>query len=62
MVSLDEFLLVRTTSVGRFLRAPRSVTAAFHIKVLVSGYQSIDLHCIVLPVKFEWFVHLGSEK
>jgi hypothetical protein len=21
--------------------------------VLVSGYQSIDLHCIVLPVKFD---------
>jgi hypothetical protein len=27
-------------------------TTAYRIKVLVSGYQSIDMHCIVLLVKF----------
>jgi hypothetical protein len=27
--------------------------AAFNIKVLVSGYPSIDMHLIVLPVRFE---------
>jgi hypothetical protein len=27
--------------------------AAYSIKVLVSGYQSIDMHCIVSPVKFD---------
>jgi hypothetical protein len=28
-------------------------TAAYNIKVLLSGYQSIDMRCIVLPVKFD---------
>jgi hypothetical protein len=28
-------------------------TAAYSINVYVSGYQSIDMHCIVLPVKFD---------
>jgi hypothetical protein len=27
--------------------------AAYNSKVLDSGYQSIDMHCIVLPVKFD---------
>jgi hypothetical protein len=26
---------------------------AYNIKELLSGYQSIDMHCIVLPVKFD---------
>jgi hypothetical protein len=28
-------------------------TAAYNIKELISGYQSIEMHCIVLPVKFD---------
>jgi hypothetical protein len=28
-------------------------TAAHNVKVLVSGYQSINMHCIVLPVIFD---------
>jgi hypothetical protein len=28
-------------------------TAAYNINMLVSGYQSIDVHCIVLPVKYD---------
>jgi hypothetical protein len=28
-------------------------TVAYNIKVLVSGYQSIEMYLIVLPVKFE---------
>jgi hypothetical protein len=28
-------------------------TAAYSIKELVYAYQSIDMHCIVLPVKFD---------
>jgi hypothetical protein len=27
--------------------------AACNIKMLVSGYQSINMHCIVLPIKFD---------
>jgi hypothetical protein len=27
--------------------------AAYDIKVLVSGYQLVDMHCIVVPVKFD---------
>jgi hypothetical protein len=28
-------------------------TVAYNIKALVSGYQSIDIYCIVLPVNFD---------
>jgi hypothetical protein len=28
-------------------------TAVYDTKVLTSGYQSIDMHCIVVPVKFD---------
>jgi hypothetical protein len=28
-------------------------TVAYNLKVLVSGYPSIDMHCIVLPVKYD---------
>jgi hypothetical protein len=28
-------------------------TVAYNIKELISGYQSIDMHCIVLPAKFD---------
>jgi hypothetical protein len=27
--------------------------AAYNVKALVSGYQPIDRHCIVIPVKFD---------
>jgi hypothetical protein len=33
-------------------------TAAYGIKVLVSEYQLIDMHCIVLPVKFDGGLHI----
>jgi hypothetical protein len=29
------------------------LTDAYNIIMLVSGYQSIDMHCIVFPVKFD---------
>jgi hypothetical protein len=41
------------TRISRFLGLLVASTAAYNIKVLVSGYQSIDMHCIVLPVKFD---------
>jgi hypothetical protein len=28
-------------------------TALYDTKVLASGYLSIDMHCIVVPVKFD---------
>jgi hypothetical protein len=31
----------------------RLCTDSYNIKMHVSGYQSIDMHCIVLPVKFD---------
>jgi hypothetical protein len=31
----------------------RLYTDSYSIKMHVSGYQSIDMHCFVLPVKFD---------
>jgi hypothetical protein len=42
-----------TTPVSRFLGILLVFTAAYNIKVLVYGYQSIDKNGIMLPVKFE---------
>jgi hypothetical protein len=41
-----------TTPVSRFLRAHIAFTVSYNIKVLVSRYQSIDMHYIVLLVKY----------
>jgi hypothetical protein len=41
-----------TTPIGRFLGLLEAFTAAYNMKVLVFGYQSIYMHCIVLSVKF----------
>jgi hypothetical protein len=40
-----------TTPISRFWRRLLVLTTAYNIKVLVSGYHSIDMHFIVLPVK-----------
>jgi hypothetical protein len=42
-----------TTPNSRFLWAPRSVHGRIQHKSAFSGYQSIDMHCIMLPVKFD---------
>jgi hypothetical protein len=39
--------------VSLFLGLLLVFTTAYNIKVLVSGYPSINVHCIVLPVKFD---------
>jgi hypothetical protein len=41
-----------TTQSGRFLGVSRSVQTGYRLDVLVSGYQSIDMHCMVMAVKF----------
>jgi hypothetical protein len=43
-----------TTPISRFLGAFFfAFTDAYDMEVLVSKYQSIDMHCIALPVKFD---------
>jgi hypothetical protein len=48
---LGWLLLFDTTPIGRIVWALVAFTAAYNIKVFVSGNQSIDMHCIMLPVK-----------
>jgi hypothetical protein len=42
-----------TTPIGRFWRLLGPLTVAYNIEVLVSGYQSIDMHCIMVALKFD---------
>jgi hypothetical protein len=42
-----------TTPNSRFLGSVWAFSVAYNIKVPLSGYQSIDMHCIVLPVNFD---------
>jgi hypothetical protein len=42
-----------TTPISRFFGAFFCFTNAYDMKVLVSKYHSIDMHCIALPVKFD---------
>jgi hypothetical protein len=42
-----------TIPINRFLGILLAFTTAHNVKVLVSGYQSIDIRCMVSPVKFE---------
>jgi hypothetical protein len=41
------------TPISRFGELLVACTAAHNVKVLVYGYQSIDMHFIVVPVKFD---------
>jgi hypothetical protein len=50
---LDGLLLLVTLQLVAFCGVLVAFTAAYSIKVFVSGYQSIDMHCIVSPVKFD---------
>jgi homogentisate 1,2-dioxygenase len=50
---LDEWPLLIPLQQGAFLRLLVAFTDPLGIKVPVSWYQSIDMHCIVLLVKFE---------
>jgi hypothetical protein len=52
---LELALSFDTTPISRFLRAFffLAFTDAYDMKVLVSSYQSIDMHCIMVPVKFD---------
>jgi hypothetical protein len=50
--SLGWLAIFDTTPIGRFWGLLGAFMAAYNIKMLVSGYQSIDMHCIVLSVKF----------
>jgi hypothetical protein len=50
---LDGFLLLiplQSVAFGGLLGA---FSVAYNIQMFVSGYQSIDMHCSVLPVKFD---------
>jgi hypothetical protein len=40
-----------STAVGRFWGLLVAFTAAYNIQILISGYHSIDMKRIVLPVK-----------
>jgi hypothetical protein len=42
-----------TTPISRFLGASRGIHGRIQHQMLVSGYQSIDMLCIVLFVKFD---------
>jgi hypothetical protein len=49
--SLGPLSIFDTTPIGGFLELLGEFTAAYNIKKLISRYQSIDMHCIVLPAK-----------
>jgi hypothetical protein len=34
-------------------------TTAYNVKELVSGYRSIDMHCIAVPVKFDRWLSIS---
>jgi hypothetical protein len=42
-----------TTPVSRFWGLLVAFIVVYNIKVIISWYQSIDMYCIVLPVKFD---------
>jgi hypothetical protein len=52
---LERFASLGTTPISRFFGGGLlgAFMAAYNIKMLVSGYQSIYMHCIVLSVKFD---------
>jgi hypothetical protein len=54
---LSDFLgwlaIFGTTPIGRFWGLLVAFTTAYNIKMLVFGYQSIDIHLIVMPVNFD---------
>jgi hypothetical protein len=50
---VDDFSFVISLQLVAFCGLLGAFVAADSIKVLVSGYQSIDMHCIALRVKFE---------
>jgi hypothetical protein len=52
-MSLDGLLLLPPPQAVAFWGLLVAFTAAYNIKVLVSGYQPRDMYRIVLPVKFD---------
>jgi hypothetical protein len=49
----ESIVFLDTALISRFLRLFLAFTMVYNAKVLVSGYQSIERLCIVLPVKFD---------
>jgi hypothetical protein len=50
---LDDLPFLTPLQLIAFWGVLRASTVAYSIKVLDFGYQSIDMHCIVLPLKFD---------
>jgi hypothetical protein len=53
MISLDSLPFLTPLQLVAFLGLFGALSVEYNIKALLSGYQSIDMHCIVLPVKFD---------
>jgi hypothetical protein len=51
---LERLAIFDITPISRFWGLLVMFTAAYNINVLVSVYQSIGMHCIVLSVKFDY--------
>jgi hypothetical protein len=51
--SLEWFAALGTTPISHFGGLLVAFPVADNIKMFVSGYQSIHMHCIVMPVKFD---------
>jgi hypothetical protein len=49
----EQTVFFGTIPVSRFLGAPYALTTAYNIKMLIFGYQSVDMHCIAISVKFD---------
>jgi hypothetical protein len=50
---LDDLPFLAPLHLVAFWKLLGAFSVAYNIKVLLSGYQSIDMHFIVLPVKFD---------
>jgi hypothetical protein len=59
---LDGLLLLVPPQSVAFWGLLVAFTAAYNIKVLVSGYQSIDMYFIVLPVKFGGGMYISVQR
>jgi hypothetical protein len=50
---LEQSVFFDTTPIGRFLEVSFGVHCGIQHKSIVPGYQSIDMRCIVVPVKLD---------
>jgi hypothetical protein len=59
---LKWFAALGTTPISRFWVASCSVSVPYNIKMFLSGYQSIYMHCIVMPVKFKYGLSISVQR